>query len=258
MSTTPSSSTPTTALVTGGTGGIGAAIVRQLAAQGHNVVLTYRSNSEAAAKLVAEVEEHGVRAAAHAVDLCDADRLAELVETTTRDFGDLSVLVHAAGPHIPMVHLSRVEPSTYAQHLNDEATAFFTVVQVCLPALRAAKGSVVAVTTAATDRYPVRDGLSAGTKGAVEALVRGFAAEEGRYGVRFNAVGPGMLTDGMAERLISSQNLDQRALDVTMSRIPLQKFGTAADIAEAVCFLASDKAGFVTGQKLNVDGGYTV
>ncbi len=104
----------------------------------------------------------------------------------------------------------------------------------------------------------MRDGLSAGTKGAVEQLVRGFAAEEGRYGVRFNAVGPGMLTDGMAERLISSAELDQDALDVTMSRIPLKRFGSAADIAEAVCFLASDAAGFISGQKLNVDGGYTV
>ncbi|QBJ97304.1 SDR family oxidoreductase [Rhodococcus sp. ABRD24] len=259
MTTTSSTSSPsTTALVTGGTGGIGSAVARQLAAEGHDVVLAYRSNTETAATLVAEIEALGVRGAAHRVDLSDSAQLEELVSHVTSTFGDLSILVHAAGPHVPMVHLSRVEPRTYAEHLNAEATAFFTVVRACLPALREASGAVVAVTTAATDRYPVRDGLSAGTKGAVEALVRGFAAEEGRFGVRFNAVGPGMLVDGMAERLISSQSLDQRALDVTMSRIPLQKFGTAVDIAEAVSFLAGPKSGFITGQKLNVDGGYTV
>ena len=106
---------------------------------------------------------------------------------------------------------------------------------------------MVAVTTAATRRYPVRDGLSAAPKGAVEALVRGIAAEEGRYGVRANCVGPGMLTDGMAARLIASGELDERALDVTRANIPLRAFGTAEDVAEAVCFLASDRARFITG-----------
>jgi NAD(P)-dependent dehydrogenase (short-subunit alcohol dehydrogenase family) len=127
-----------------------------------------------------------------------------------------------------------------------------------LPHLRASKGSIVAVTTAATRRYPVRDGLSAGTKGAIEALVRAIAAEEGRFGIRANCVGPGMLTDGMAERLMSSGDLDAAALEVTKRNIALRRFGNAEDIAEAVCFLASDRADFISGQMLDVDGGYGV
>jgi len=76
--------------------------------------------------------------------------------------------------------------------------------------------------------------------------------------VRVNCVGPGMLTDGMAERLMSSGDLDERALEVARTNIPLRTFGRAGDIAAAVCFLASDEASFITGQKLDVDGGYGV
>ena len=123
--------------------------------------------------------------------------------------------------------------------------------------MRARQGSIVAVTTAATDRFPVRDGLSSTPKAAIEAMVRALAVEEGRFGVRANSVGPGMLTDGMAERLISSGELSQEALEITRGNIPLRRFGRAFDVAEAVCFLASDRAGFISGQKLCVDGGYS-
>jgi len=116
----------------------------------------------------------------------------------------------------------------------------------------------VAITTAATRRYPVRDGLSSGTKGAVEAVVRALAAEEGRFGIRANCVGPGMMTDGMAQRLMASGDLDDAALEITLRNIPLRRFGDAVDIAEAVCFLASDRADFISGQMLDVDGAYGV
>lgn len=247
-----------TAVVTGGSGGIGAAICRLLAERGSDVLFTYRSNREAADAVLADLSASGVRSMAVPADLVDEAVAASVVELAATEFGGIHTLVHAAGPHVTQMHLSRVEPSAYRAQIEGEAVAFFNIVQPALVHLREVGGSIVAVTTAATRRYPVRDGLSSGTKGAVEAVVRALAAEEGRFGVRANCVGPGMLTDGMAARLMASGDLDDAALEVTMRNIPLRKFGDAVDIAEAVCFLASDRADFISGQMLDVDGGYGI
>lgn len=239
---------PGAALVVGGNGGIGAPIADLLAARGARVAVTYRRRAPAG--------EHG--AGAYRLDLEDLAAVPAVVARVAEENGGLHALVHAAGPHVPMVHLSRVDPVAMAAQLAADAAAFFAVAHAALPHLRETGGSIVAVTTAATTRFPVRDGLSSAPKAAVEAMVRALAAEEGRFGVRVNAVGPGMLTDGMAERLIASGDLSESDLEVTRGHIPLRRFGTAGDVAEAVCFLAGDRAGFISGQKLDVDGGYGV
>lgn len=244
-----------TALVVGASGGLGRAIAHTLLDRGSRLAATYRTPGSTA---IAELLARAPQTRSYQLNLSNADASKDTIAAVVSDLGGIHTLVYAAGPHVPMVHLSQIHPDQYRHQLLEDAAAYFNIVHHALPHLRASKGNIVAVTTAATRRFPVRDGLSAAPKSAIEATTWGLAAEEGRFGVRANCVGPGMIEDGMSQRLIASGDLDQRALDAARAHIPLGRFGTASDVAEAVCFLASDRARFISGQKLDVDGGYGV
>jgi NAD(P)-dependent dehydrogenase (short-subunit alcohol dehydrogenase family) len=114
------------------------------------------------------------------------------------------------------------------------------------------------MTTPAMRRYTVTDLMSSAPKAAIEQVVKGIAVEEGRFGVRANTVGVGLLTDGMYQALVDAGSFDERFLEASTRNIALRRFGTAEEIAEAAVFLASARARYVTGQTLMVDGGYAV
>lgn len=247
---------PGAAIVTGGSGGVGAQVCRLLACRGADVAFSYHSRPEAAGETVASVEAQGAEALALQADLTDADSARALGEAAIERFGGVHTVVHAAGPHVNQIYLSTVEPARYQRHLEQEAGAFFNLVQPLLEPLREQQGAIVAVTSVAIRRYPTRDSLSSSPKAAVEALVRAIAVEEGRFGIRANCVAPGILGEGMTERLIATGEMDERAIAAAQANIPLRRFGAAADVAEAVCFLASPQASYITAQTIDVDGGY--
>lgn len=254
----PLAGRPGTALVIGGSGAIGAAVCRRLAEAGSDVVLTYRSNEDAATATAKHVTAAGRRAALHRLDTTSDEEVTALVDKVVGTHGGIHTLVTAAAPVARQRWTSHVTPTQFEEQMSQDVGAFHRVVVATIPALRESHGSVVAVTSVANRRYVLRDMLSSAPKAAIEAVVQAVAAEEGRNGVRANAVGVGILEEGMAATLLASGDVRERDMQHALSLVPLRRLGVADDVAGAVVFLAGDQAAYVTGQWIDVDGGYSV
>jgi PPOX class probable F420-dependent enzyme len=169
-----------------------------------------------AEKLVSELSGGPVPVSAHQVDLTDPAATDDFVTAVAEQSGGVHTVIHAAGPFVPQTYLSQVTPAMMLAQLTKDPAAFFALVHAALPALRTSRGSVVAVTTAATRRHPARDGLSTGPKGAVEALARAFAAE--RNVLTFEVMGATTLPSTSMRTLRSSADTTPRRATVLLHR----------------------------------------
>ncbi len=246
------------ALVIGGSGGVGAEICRVLARDGCGVALTFFSN-EGKAQIAAEgVRGEGRDASVHGINIEEPEAVAKLVGEVADRYQGIHTVVYAAGPLVPLIHLSKVDPALMKKHLLQDTFGFFNVVHYAIPHLRSARGSVVAVQSSAQFRYASADGLSVVPKSGVNGIMKAVAKEEGRYGVRSNGVALGIIDAGQHPELMKQGFIDKKYIDAAASNVPLKFWGKPIDVAEAVTYLASGRARFVSGQVINVDGGYHV
>jgi len=244
------------AVVIGGSGGIGQAICARLAEHGCDVALTYRSNEAAAREAVVAVEAAGRRGEAASVDLTDQKAVAAFVDAVAGRHEAIHTVVFATGADISMCHVSEIDDAEWHRTIDSDLNGFYYTVKAALPHLRKRGGSIVAMTSAGLVRHPPRDILSVVPKAGVEALVRGIAREEGRYGIRANSVALGVIDAGLFLRL--AERLPGGFVEAMQRNTALRRFGTAREAADAAVFLASASAAFITGHSLVIDGGFAV
>jgi len=239
------------ALITGGSRGIGQAIVRELSRAGWAVCINYAAHREEAEALVQELQDAGRQAIALCADVADGAQVRAMVQTAEATLGPVELLVNNAGIS-PAAGLFQDVPDfvwdrTLAVNLSGMRNAILAVLPHMLHEKR---GQIVNLSSVWGLRGASCEVTYACTKAAVIGLTRSLAMELAPSGIRVNAVAPGCIETDML-RPLGQETLDSLARDT-----PLGRLGTPKDIAHAVAFLSSQEASFITGQVLTVDGGF--
>ena len=237
------------ALVTGGSRGIGRAIGIRLATQGADVAFTYRGNAAAAAETAKAIEGLGRRALSIQADAADGDAADGVVKQTLDAFGKVDILVNNAGVTRDDL-IMRMTAEAWREVLETNLFgAFWMIKAVTRPMLKARGGRIINITSVSGQAGQMGQANYSSAKAGLIGLTKATARELASRGITCNAVAPGFvlteLTKDLPEALMAEIN----------ARTPLGRFGTTEEIADAVAFLVSDEAGYITGQVLAVDGG---
>ena len=238
-------------IVFGGAGGIGAEVGARLASDGTRVVVADLDGERARAKAAALISGGG-RALGVACDITDPAACDAAAEAAIDEFGRLDGAVNCAGISQPHDSLT-LPPADWARMVDVQLNGTFYAAQACARCMREAGGAMVFITsTNAEAAFPRRAAYCA-AKAGVAMLTKVLAIEWAERGIRVNAVGPAYVATEMTQRNIAAGNVDEARIK---ARIPLGRLAQPADVADAVSFLLSEQAAFITGQSLYVDGGW--
>jgi len=237
-------------IVTGGSRGIGRAIVELFAAEGANVTFFFRQDATAAADVVATATHEGYHVTAEQVDVRNAEACAAAVERVAERCGRIDVLVNNSGVARDNI-LAMLDEDDVRAVLETNVGGIFNVARAVIPHMVSRRaGKIINVSSVSGEKGGRGQTNYAASKGAVNALTRALAVELAPRRITVNAVAPGVIETDM------SRDLRERAGDEVKSRILLRRFGTPAEVAAAVVFLASRYADYITGQIVSVDGGF--
>lgn len=244
-----------TALVTGGSRGIGRGIALKLAEAGADVAINYRREADAAEAVVAQVEALGRKAKAYHAPVDDYDACATMVDAVASDFGGLSILINNAGIASRGHSVADTDPAEFERVMRVHAFAPHYMSKCALPYLRQnARSDIIMISSIATLFHSANGAPYSMGKAAAESLALVLAKEEQKNGVRVNIVAPSLTVTDMGERLAKATTgvADIHELD---KAFPFGRVSTPDDVAEAVLWLVSDANFYCSGQKINIDGG---
>jgi len=247
------------AVLFGASGGLGQAIAERMAELGADQVITYRTNPKPLERLVDTLKSQGRKALLVPCDVTDSDSVAKALEQAVASYGRVHTVINATGLQYAFGPLAGQDPKAFAAVLDVDVKGFFNIARAAVPHMRAEGGAIVTLGTAAVAATTPGNTLSSVPKSAVAMMVKLLATEEGRHNIRANFVGVGSHRAGMALRMEAAGTSARATLeDFARERVPLQRSGEAFECANVVAFLASNRASYVTGQLLHVDGGLSV